>query len=86
LKARVYRRLGRWSEGLASIARAIERAYGPRRANLMSLKVDLLIAAGRKADARVALEEQIAAYRALPEGQRLPDAEDGAIKRLADTD
>lgn len=85
LKARVYRSQKRWSEGLVAIDRALALAYGPRRVNLMSLKVDLLLGARRKAEARAVLAAQLAAYEALPEGQKLPEAEASARKRLAET-
>jgi thioredoxin-like negative regulator of GroEL len=73
--ARVYRSLRRWDEGLAAIDRALALAYGPRRAGLFTVKVDLLRGAGRNEDARKTLEEQLEAYRALPEGQKRPSAE-----------
>jgi thiol-disulfide isomerase/thioredoxin len=83
LLARVYRNLGRWDDGIAAIDRALARAYGPRRINLMTLKVELLLAAARKDEAIALLAEQIAAYRMLPAGQKQDDAEQNAIARLA---
>jgi tetratricopeptide (TPR) repeat protein len=73
--ARVYRALRRWDAGLAAIDRALALAYGPRRAGLFSVKVDLLRGAGRTEEAQRTLEEQLAVYRALPEGQKRPSAE-----------
>lgn len=80
--ARVYRSLKRWDEALAAIDRAIGRAYGPRRANLMTLKIELLVAAGRKVDAKATAAAQIEAYRGLPDAQKLPEAEAAARDRL----
>jgi thiol-disulfide isomerase/thioredoxin len=81
--ARVYKSLKRWDEGLAAIDRALSKAYGPRRASLMTLKVDLLFGKGLTTEARRALEDQLAAYRALPPGQRQPAAEERVLQRLA---
>jgi tetratricopeptide (TPR) repeat protein len=81
--ARVYRALKRWDEGLAAIDRALRLAYGPRRAGLMTLKVELLRNAGRRDEARRALEEQLRLYRELPEGQKRPDAERRVKDELA---
>jgi len=81
--ARVAKQLGRWDLGLAAADRALALAYGPRRATLYTVKVDLLLGAGRPGDAKVVLAEQIAALLALPEGQRRPEAERLARERLA---
>jgi tetratricopeptide (TPR) repeat protein len=80
--ARVYRSLKRWDEAAAAIERALGRAYGPRRANLMTLQIELLVAAGRKAEAKAAAAKQVEAYRALPDAQKLPEAEAAARDRL----
>jgi thioredoxin-like negative regulator of GroEL len=80
--ARVYRELGEWEKALASLERALSRAYGPRRAGLLGLEADLLNAAGRPDEARLALERQLAEYRALPAGQAQPDAQAAVEQRL----
>ncbi len=80
--ARVYRDAQRWDEGLSAIDRALAKAYGPRRVNLMTIKVDLLLGAGRKDEARRTLEEQIRLYDALPPGQAQPAAARTARERL----
>lgn len=80
--ARVYRDAKRWDEGLSAIERALAKAYGPRRINLMSIKVDLLLGAGKKEEARRTLEEQIRLYEALPRGQEQTAALDAAKERL----
>jgi tetratricopeptide (TPR) repeat protein len=83
-QARAYEQLGRFPEGLAAIDRALHRAYGPRKIGFMSLKADLLLGAGQKDAAKQLVQEQLAAYRALPAGQKQPAAEARVEKRLAD--
>lgn len=80
--ARSYARLERWEAGLAAIERALALAYGPRRAGLMTLKIDLLLGAGRRDAAIAVAEEQLEAYRSLPSGQKQPAAEARAEARL----
>jgi hypothetical protein len=82
--ARLYRDTGEWQLGLAAIERALSKAYGPRRVGLMSIKADLLKGAGRTEDACTVREQQLASYRALPAGQRNPDAEVAVEQRLGD--
>lgn len=82
--ARLYREAKAWQPGLDAIERALSKAYGPRRAGFLGIKVDLLLGAGREQEASLVLEQQLAAYRALPEGQRSPDAEAAVEKRLTD--
>lgn len=81
-QAKSYKALGRWTEGLAAIDRAISLAYGPRRIGLLGLKADLLLGAGRAAEAHSVVRDQVAQYRALPAGQRQPGAEARAEQRL----
>jgi tetratricopeptide (TPR) repeat protein len=69
-QARSYKALGKWQEGLTALERALALAYGPRRIGLLTLKADLLFAADRDAEALGVLREQLALYRALPEGQK----------------
>lgn len=81
-RAKSFKALGRWQEGLAAIERALSLAYGPRKIGLLSLKVDLLLGAGRDAEAKATLREQLEHYRALPTGQRQPAAEARVEQRL----
>jgi thioredoxin-like negative regulator of GroEL len=83
-RAKSLKALGRWQEGLDALERALSLAYGPRRIGLLTLKVDLLLAANRTSDASAVLNEQLAAYRALPPGQRQPAAEARVEQRLRD--
>jgi thioredoxin-like negative regulator of GroEL len=80
--ARVFRALKRWDDGLAAIDRALPLAYGPRRLGLLGVKVDLLLGAGRKAEAIAVLREQLGGYRALPDGQKRLEAEAKVSERL----
>ena len=41
-----------------------------------------VVAAGRKAEAKAAAAAQLEAYRALPDAQKLPEAEAAAGERL----
>lgn len=80
--ARLYRETRRWEDGLAAIERALLLAYGPRRIGFLGVKADLLKGAGQLEDARKVLQAQLADYRALPPGQRQPEAEAAVQKRL----
>lgn len=82
--ARTYRELGRFDEGLAAIERALAKASGPRRAGILGVKVDLLLGKDARTEARQVLEAQLAAYRALPAGQKQPAREEAVQKRLRD--
>jgi thioredoxin-like negative regulator of GroEL len=81
-RAKSYKALGRWTEGLAAIERALSLAYGPRKIGLLGLKADLLQGAGRQAEAQSTLRDQLARYRTLPAGQRQPAAEARVEQRL----
>ncbi len=83
-QARLYQKMQKWNEGLAALERALAKAYGPRKAGMLSLKADLLIGAGKKDEARKVVEEQLAAFKALPEGQKQPAREEAIAKRLAE--
>jgi thiol-disulfide isomerase/thioredoxin len=80
--ARLYRDTQRWPEGLSAIDRALAIAYGPRRIGFLGLKAELLKGAGKLEQARELLQAQLSEYRALPPGQRQPDAEAVVQKRL----
>jgi thiol-disulfide isomerase/thioredoxin len=81
-QARVHKALGQWQSGLDAIERALGRAYGPRKASMLGLKADLLLGAGERSKAHDVLEQQLAAYRELPEGQKQPRAEAAVQSRL----
>jgi thiol-disulfide isomerase/thioredoxin len=83
-QARLYQKMQKWDEGLAALERALGKAYGPRKAGMLGVKVDLLVGAGRKDEAKKVLAEQLAAYKALPEGQKQPEREAAVEKRLAE--
>ena len=83
--ARTYRELGRFEEGLAAVERALEKSkgQGPRHAGILGVKADLLLGLARTREARAVLEEQLAAYRALPKSQQQPAREQSVSARLA---
>ncbi|HEY1959351.1 MAG TPA: thioredoxin family protein [Polyangiaceae bacterium] len=80
--ARVDFDLKKYPEALAAIDRAIAKGYGARKGLMLRLKADILIAMGNKTEARKTLEEQLALYRSLPEGQKKPAFEKAVQKRL----
>lgn len=81
--AKVFRDLKRYAEGLPPVDRALTLASGPRRAAILGVRADLLTGLGRNDEARAVLEEQLAAYRALPDGQKQPAREESVAQRLA---
>jgi tetratricopeptide (TPR) repeat protein len=80
--ARLFLALGRWEGGLKAIERALAKAYGPRRASMLGIKVDLLLGAGKGAEALHVLEQQLTAYEALPEGQKQSSREHAVRAKL----
>jgi hypothetical protein len=48
----------------------------------MTLQIELLVAAGRMAEAKAAAAAQVEAYRALPDAQKPPEAQAAAEERL----
>jgi tetratricopeptide (TPR) repeat protein len=73
--AHVYLKLGKHKEALAAIDRAIAKGYGARKGLMLRLKADILLAMGKKPEARAALEQQLALYRSLPDAQKKPGYE-----------
>lgn len=80
--ARVYEQLGRVDEALQALERALARAYGPRRIGMLGLRADLQLARADRPAALETLEQQLAAYRGLPEGQRQQARELAVERRL----
>ncbi len=83
--ARVYVQLGRLPEALVACERALAKAYGPRRIDVLGLRADILERLGRRADALVAAELTERELRALPPPQqkpRLVRASAARLKRL----
>ncbi len=73
--AHVYFKLGKNAEALAAIDRAIAKGYGARKGLMYRLKADILMAMGKRPEARAALEAQLALYRSLPDAQKKPGFE-----------
>ena len=84
LLARTLRDLGRFDEALPAVERALVKSQGlPRRAGILGLKADILLALGKREDAKVVLNEQLATYRALPAGQQQPAREALVVQKLS---
>ncbi len=81
--AKAYLEAKRPKDALAAADRALKLAYGPRKGLIYALRADILLALGRKKEARKAVEDQLALYRSLPPGQRRPAYEKVAADRLA---
>jgi len=77
-----YQALGDNQNALRAIDRAIEKAWGARKARMLDKRVDILEKLGRRADALKTLEAELAHLYALPPGQRKPALERAAEKRL----
>ncbi len=73
--AHVYFKLKRYDDALAALSRALPKAYGARKGLILRLKADVLLAQGKKPEARAALEEQLALYKSLPDAQKKPGFE-----------
>jgi tetratricopeptide (TPR) repeat protein len=80
--ASAYQALGDHESALAAIDRAIAKAWGPRKARMLDKRADILVKLGRAAEAKAAVEAELAHLRSLPEGQRKPALETAAQKRL----
>ncbi|HEX6764772.1 MAG TPA: hypothetical protein VF103_04825, partial [Polyangiaceae bacterium] len=80
--ASAYQALGDHANALAAIDRAIAKAWGARKAKMFDKRADILVKLGRTADARAAVEAELAHLRSLPEGQKKPALEAAAEKRL----
>ena len=68
--AALYLDAGRYGEALEASARAVGLAYGPRKLSVMSQRAAILEAAGKRAEARRAVEEAIEFAGTLPSAQR----------------
>ena len=79
--AAAYRAMKQYDEALASNARALERAYGPRKISIFTTRADIQADMGDKAAARKTLEEAIAFTKTLP-GDRTPQRVAALEKRL----
>lgn len=71
--ARVYSRLGRLDEAVAAVDRAIAKSYGPRKTTLLGFKADVLEKQNKIPEAAAVVEEELTLYKALPEGQQIPE-------------
>jgi hypothetical protein len=68
--AAAYKAMQRWDEALAASDRALAKAYGPRKLNLLQTRADIYAGRGDRQAARRTLEEAVRTAEALPPGQR----------------
>jgi len=80
--AHVYYKLGKYSDALGAIDRAIGKGYGARKGLMLRLKADILMAMHRKQDAIAALEAQLALYKSLPDSQKHAGYERGVQDQI----
>ncbi len=73
----------RFDDALAALARALSRAYGPRKLRLWSLEADVLVARGDRAGARRALRDALDFAATAPLPGAYPSLRDAIAKRLA---
>jgi thioredoxin-like negative regulator of GroEL len=73
----------RAAEALAATDRALALAYGARKGQIYGFRADVLEKLGRKAEAKSAVEAELALYRGLPPGQRHEAVEKAVAARLA---
>ena len=81
--ARAFLAMKRYGDALASVKRALERAYGPRKLTLWSLEADILEAQKDRALAKHALEEALAYAKTVPLTGGYPKLRDALEKRAA---
>jgi thioredoxin-like negative regulator of GroEL len=82
----IYLELGKLDQALSAANRALERAYGPRKARVQARVADVHAARGDRASEIAARKAVVAIYEALPEGQKQPAALAAARETLAATE
>ena len=80
--ASVLQKMKRYDEALAANDRALARVYGPRKAEVLYRRAELLEAKGDKETARRLLRDAIALCESLPPGQRDDGITEMIRKRL----
>jgi tetratricopeptide (TPR) repeat protein len=81
--ATILRELGRYDDALAASDRALARAYGPRKLNILDGRATILEKKGDRPAAKAVLEQAVRYAAALPEPQRPKGAIARIEKRLA---
>ncbi len=79
----IYSKLSRPDDALAMAKRALDLAYGPRKAGIQSFVARLYAARGDAAAHVAALAAVVKIYEALPDGQKKPGALERAKQALA---
>jgi tetratricopeptide (TPR) repeat protein len=80
----IYRTMGKYDDALAAYDRALAKAYGPRKINILRGKADSYAGKGDKESARKTIEEAIRFAESLPEGQR-SDSTIASLKKKLET-
>jgi tetratricopeptide (TPR) repeat protein len=78
---KAYLDLGRYDDAVASLERALGRAYGPRKLRLWSLEADVFLAKGDVGAARKALATAVAFADSVPLTGSYPALRDSLAKR-----
>ena len=78
-----YRAMGKYDDALAASARALARAYGPRKIGIYRNRADIFTLKGDKENARKTIEEAIRYAEGLPKEQRSDATIDAMKKKLA---
>jgi tetratricopeptide (TPR) repeat protein len=78
-----YLALGEGENALAAIDRAIQKAWGARKARMLDKRADILEKLDRHAEVTATLEAELAHLRGLPAGQKKPALEKAVEERLA---
>ncbi|HEY8039962.1 MAG TPA: thioredoxin family protein [Polyangiaceae bacterium] len=81
--AKAYLDLKRYDDSLASVKRALDRAYGPRKLRLWALEADVYEAKKDRASARQALRDALAFAGTVPMTSGYPKLRDALAQRLA---
>jgi tetratricopeptide (TPR) repeat protein len=81
--AAAYKAMKEYDKALAASTRAMEKVYGPRKLNVMSVRTDIYVALGDTKAAKETLQAAIDYAKALPEGQRSATRIAAFEKRLA---
>jgi tetratricopeptide (TPR) repeat protein len=82
--AYAYKAMKEYDQALAASERALARVYGPRKLQVLTMRVDLFLAKDDKKAARETLQQAIDFAKSLPEGQRNDRRIAGFEKRLAE--
>jgi len=81
--AAAYKAMKQYDKALEASTRALAKVYGPRKLNVMSVRIDIYTALGDTKAAKETLQAAIDYAKSLPEGQRSATRIASLEKRLA---